>query len=1076
MAKRLTLFLAVALLVLFTVGMVWSAKQNPNVTAPDRPIRGDESFDYLITKAPTVFPNAFCGETTILSPYDTVIGCTWYDYQHNSRIPRMNANDYQTITAGGHGHHYAFMQMDAAPGPDALRYVSVTYYDADFGWEQIPAPTITAQGGRAGYCGMNIFMDSRGVPYYHTTQPVFPNQDDAGVVVSVEPNLPGALDFKNNAYWYDLPDSGGTGFKGMWPAADVDGDDQIHIVMNEGDTSPGPAWQGYVRCYEAEGGDTLFCQSPGKPLYTIVKETQYFDPLNEVYVYDTSGVIGANLTCSRVSAKVAIVYAALAETETDSSLYQVSNDVFYIESPNGGDNWFTHPDSMQMRRNCSNYQVEDKIRCYGEVTGVYDLDDTLHVFWYTHHYDQEAAEIDINDVALWHFSERTKRVCDGDTVYANKIHAVNWEEAAAGAWNRLIAKITSGVGIETAVNENFLYITWTQFDTAKWNDAGNQTQGDLYTTVSTDAGMTWMVPFNITKSTDDSCASGDCASDHWGSMAERVDDYLHLQWIYDIDVGGVVQDEGDATDNPVLVYDMPIDSIALENKARIGWTPGDFLVPYIACPTNGSVEERLIIENIGTAALGPISLTETAGWLSVSPNNIASIAAGGCPVNVTLTITGQGSEEFQVDSIRVTSNDQAGNNDFYIRLHVVMSDVYVTSDFVTISNPIMYVGESNMGNLANQVDTSGFYLHQDANEPSFLYDGSALLAFTAANGDSLVGRWIFNEHYLLPERDMVQTDNANLKTKITDAEFNPTTPQAPLPYHHRWWYWTIRAKDYIFYSGSASDNKEQYVILRYLKMYYNEPPPWWPDITAPPSITPHYMGMGLDIDCPSDSGSDNYPGNDMSRRLAYIKGYGGGANENYRMGIAQRDTCFWAVGATGPIYCCWPDPNTIVPDIPFAMHILRNDSVVYPYGGYDDPDLYKWMSTPGDSIQPDSLGGLPETDYNIVTTGRVIPAGSFPPTDTHEIAYALPVDDEDMINQKMENTIDAIMCGNANRDKAVTIADVVYLVQYLFRGGEEPWLFLSDANGSNDVTIADCVYIVSYLFKSGPPPQCSSDW
>ena len=66
------------------------------------------------------------------------------------------------------------------------------------------------------------------------------------------------------------------------------------------------------------------------------------------------------------------------------------------------------------------------------------------------------------------------------------------------------------------------------------------------------------------------------------------------------------------------------------------------------------------------------------------------------------------------------------------------------------------------------------------------------------------------------------------------------------------------------------------------------------------------------------------------------------------------------------------------------------------------------------------------------------------------------------------------MCGNANRDNYVSIADVVYLVNYLFKAGDEPWLFASDVNGNGEVTIADAVYLVSYLFKAGPPPQCSA--
>ncbi len=1075
MAKRLMLFLAVLLVVLFTAGMVWSAKQNPDLLKPDRPIRGDESsFDYLITKASTVFPNAFCEETTILSPYDTCIGCTWYDYQHNSRIPRMCANDYQTIAAGGHGHHYSFMYQDAW-GDAGKRYINVTYYDADYGWETIPAPVITAQGYRAGYCGMNIFLDGRSVPYYHTTGVVAPNPNDLGTVISIEPNLPGKLEFKNNKYWYDIPDSVNTEFIGMWPAADVDFDDQIHIVMNEGDTAAGISWMGYVRCTEGPDSGQITCQSPGLPIYIINKETPYWNPINRCMAFDSAGVIGANLTCSRVSNKVAICYAALAETEDDSTLYQVSNDAFYLESTNGGDNWFSDPDSMQFRRNCSQYKVTDKMRCYGEVTAVYDFNDDLHVYWYTHYYDKVANEVDINDIALWHFSENTVRFCDGESVYANKITAANWEEATAGAWNRLIAKITSGVGILEGDNENYLYITWTQFDTAKWNDAGNQTQGDLYTTVSTDAGMTWMIPVNITNSTVDSCVAGQCASDHWGSMAERVDDYLHLQWIYDLDVGGAVQDEGEPTNNPVLVYDFPKSSIPLENKARIGWTPSDFIIPYVHCPKNGQTTTTLTVENIGTATLSSISLSESATWLSIGTCP-SSIVAGGCPAKVTLTITGQGAEEFYVDSIHVTSNDQAGNNDFYVRLHVVMSDVYVTEEDTTIDNPTMYVGFANVGNLGDQTDTTGYYLHQDDNEPYFLYDGTVLLAFTDSNipADSLVGRWIFDEHYLLPERDAIVTDNAQLKTKIVDAEFSPTTPQAPLPWHHRWWYWTIRTKDYMFYSQSATENLEQYVTLRYIKLYYNPPPPWWPDITPPTSIPVTYVGMGLDIDAPSDSGAWNYPGIDESRRMAFLRGYGG-TNENYRMAIAQRDTCYWTIGPVGPVYCCWPDPGIITKDIPFAMHVLRNDSTVYPHGGYYDPELYKWMSMPGDSILPDSSGDTPPEDYNIITTGRIIPAGTFPPVDTYEVAYALVVADEYEID-KMNDIVDMVMCGNANRDQAVTIADVVYIVSFLFKSGAEPWVYAADVNASGDVTIADCVYLVSYLFKSGPPPQCSKDW
>ena len=61
--------------------------------------------------------------------------------------------------------------------------------------------------------------------------------------------------------------------------------------------------------------------------------------------------------------------------------------------------------------------------------------------------------------------------------------------------------------------------------------------------------------------------------------------------------------------------------------------------------------------------------------------------------------------------------------------------------------------------------------------------------------------------------------------------------------------------------------------------------------------------------------------------------------------------------------------------------------------------------------------------------------------------------------------------GDANGDKKVTIADIVYLVSYLFKHGPAPNPIQSgDANCDGKVTIADIVYLVAYLFKGGPLP------
>ena len=64
--------------------------------------------------------------------------------------------------------------------------------------------------------------------------------------------------------------------------------------------------------------------------------------------------------------------------------------------------------------------------------------------------------------------------------------------------------------------------------------------------------------------------------------------------------------------------------------------------------------------------------------------------------------------------------------------------------------------------------------------------------------------------------------------------------------------------------------------------------------------------------------------------------------------------------------------------------------------------------------------------------------------------------------------------GDANADGGIDIADVVYLLNYLFSDGPEPvpCLDAGDANCDGTVDIADVVYLINYLFNDGPPPGC----
>ena len=70
-----------------------------------------------------------------------------------------------------------------------------------------------------------------------------------------------------------------------------------------------------------------------------------------------------------------------------------------------------------------------------------------------------------------------------------------------------------------------------------------------------------------------------------------------------------------------------------------------------------------------------------------------------------------------------------------------------------------------------------------------------------------------------------------------------------------------------------------------------------------------------------------------------------------------------------------------------------------------------------------------------------------------------------------EGTEPAALCGDANRDGIINSADIVYLINYLFKNGPAPDpLSIGDVNSDEIINSADVVYLINYLFKSGPAP------
>jgi len=67
-----------------------------------------------------------------------------------------------------------------------------------------------------------------------------------------------------------------------------------------------------------------------------------------------------------------------------------------------------------------------------------------------------------------------------------------------------------------------------------------------------------------------------------------------------------------------------------------------------------------------------------------------------------------------------------------------------------------------------------------------------------------------------------------------------------------------------------------------------------------------------------------------------------------------------------------------------------------------------------------------------------------------------------------------ILRGDANGDGRITAADIVYLVNFVFKSGPapSPQSAEGDANCDGSISAADIIYLVNYVFKGGPAPAC----
>lgn len=143
-----------------------------------------------------------------------------------------------------------------------------------------------------------------------------------------------------------------------------------------------------------------------------------------------------------------------------------------------------------------------------------------------------------------------------------------------------------------------------------------------------------------------------------------------------------------------------------------------------------------------------------------------------------------------------------------------------------------------------------------------------------------------------------------------------------------------------------------------------------------------------------------------------------------------------------------------------------------PDGIVGQPYSFQLTSTggTGTKIWSDKYNGLDGSGLALSEDGLL----SGTPVVPGSSGFYAEIEDETgaKVNKQLGYQIDlAYICGDANADESVNVSDAVFIINYVFVGGDTPNPIESaDANCDSSVNVSDAVYIINFVFVGGNDP------
>lgn len=552
----------------------------------------------------------------LIGEVDT-FGFTFYDYQHNGSIGKMVVLD----TDGG----LHFVYMKSTDAGQANRHM---YYNFLEGGEWLNRPgdrAIIDGGTRSGYgCVDVLAFDQRAMPFYH----VLGHIQNQPTYTQTCQSADFGRGFGAFSHSYPQPWPRDTL---IWPKGCINRQNISHAIATE----KGPDGQNWQRIAYWRG-------QPDREYRNWVWIEQ---PVN----VDTTGAISSVAAASRISDRVVLAWhhnragANNARWEGFGGAWQHNNDIRYIVSENGRDfDWRNRMRSMTkilpVRQDLINVDliaaVGDTFRPYTDVDIQFDpWDDNLYGafavagFW-------ENPEPEGNPVTgltwaghnylLFWNGVRDTITFLADGWYWNMSNQGGQAHSRCGAWRYNCDRPSIAFDPEV---EGKIYVVWVNFPYFMWQDdegnfhyeegatdtsAAGYTNAEIMVSISTDYGITWREPINITETRwmrNVAPDPGECMSENWPSVAVRADDALHIMYILDTDAGGLPQNEGTATNCPVIYHRVPLDELELNDPVELP-SPNWIFHNYPAA--RPQIPEDSVRRNIAMPTLDvPVEVTAT---------------------------------------------------------------------------------------------------------------------------------------------------------------------------------------------------------------------------------------------------------------------------------------------------------------------------------------------------------------------------------------------------------------------------------------------------------------------------------